>query len=54
MCTVTYQIAQGEDSTTSLAKQTAYNVSKLLDSLLKDYDNSLRPDFGGDYPLTGC
>jgi hypothetical protein len=28
-------------------KQAAYNVSKLLDSLLKDYDNSLRPDFEG-------
>ena len=36
-----------KDTATSLAKQTAYNVSKLLDSLLKDYDNSLRPDFGG-------
>ena len=45
--TVTYQ-AQGEPSSTSLAQQIAYNVSKLLDSLLKDYDNSLRPDFGGD------
>ena len=30
-----------------LANQTAYNVSKLLDSLLQDYDNSLRPDFAG-------
>ena len=29
--------------------QTAYNVSKLLDSLLQDYDNSLRPDFAGEY-----
>ena len=28
--------------------QTAYNVSKLLDSLLQDYDNSLRPDFAGE------
>ena len=37
-----------KDPATSLAKQTAYNVSKLLDSLLKDYDNSLRPDFGGN------
>ena len=31
-----------------LANQTAYNVSKLLDSLLQDYDNSLRPDFAGE------
>ena len=31
-----------------LANQTAYNVSKLLDSLLQDYDNSLRPDFAGN------
>merc|ERR1719320_937697 len=31
----------------SIANQTAYNVSKLLDNLLKEYDNSLRPDFGG-------
>ena len=28
-------------------KHGAYNVSRLLDSLLKDYDNSLRPDFEG-------
>ena len=28
--------------------QTANNVSRLLDSLLKDYDNSLRPDFWGE------
>ena len=27
--------------------QSVSNVSILLDSLLKDYDNSLRPDFGG-------
>ena len=27
---------------------TVSNVSILLDSLLKDYDNSLRPDFGGE------
>ena len=46
-CTVSYQ-AQEDLSSTSLAKQIAYNVSKLLDSLLKDYDNSLRPDFGGE------
>ena len=31
--------------------QTAYNVSKLLDSLLQDYDNSLRPDFAGEYGI---
>ena len=31
----------------SMAKQIAYNVSKLLDTLLEDYDNSLRPEFGG-------
>ena len=34
-------------SSSLLANQTAYNVSKLLDSLLQDYDNSLRPDFAG-------
>ena len=33
----------------ALANQTAYNVSKLLDSLLQDYDNSLRPDFAGKW-----
>ena len=33
--------------------QTAYNVSKLLDSLLQDYDNSLRPDFAGEYGIRG-
>ena len=43
---MTYQTKSADESNTSLAKQTAYNVSKLLDSLLKDYDNSLRPDFG--------
>ena len=32
--------------------QTVSNVSILLDSLLKDYDNSLRPDFGGDLWIT--
>ena len=26
---------------------TVYNVSHLLDSLLSNYDSSLRPDFGG-------
>lgn len=36
-----------EVSNVILANQTAYNVSKLLDSLLQDYDNSLRPDFAG-------
>ena len=36
-----------EVSNIILANQTAYNVSKLLDSLLQDYDNSLRPDFAG-------
>ena len=35
----------------SFKTQTANNVSRLLDSLLKDYDNSLRPDFWGG--LTG-
>ena len=35
----------------SFKMQTANNVSRLLDSLLKDYDNSLRPDFWGG--LTG-
>lgn len=35
-------------SSSLLANQTAYNVSKLLDSLLQDYDNSLRPDFAGE------
>ena len=37
-----------EVSNILLANQTAYNVSKLLDSLLQDYDNSLRPDFAGN------
>jgi hypothetical protein len=32
---------------TRLAHQIAHNVSQLLDTLLEDYDNSLRPDFGG-------
>ena len=32
--------------------QTANNVSRLLDSLLKDYDNSLRPDFWGEFGHT--
>ena len=32
----------------NIANQTAYNVSKLLDNLLQEYDNSLRPDFGGE------
>ena len=31
----------------NIANQTAYNVSKLLDNLLQEYDNVLRPDFGG-------
>ena len=38
----------GEISSSLLANQTAYNVSKLLDSLLHNYDNSLRPDFAGE------
>ena len=33
----------------SFKTQTANNVSRLLDSLLKDYDNSLRPDFWGGF-----
>merc|ERR1719422_2630624 len=41
----------GRSELQSLANQTAYNVSKLLDSLLQDYDNSLRPDFGGGHTL---
>ena len=32
----------------NIANQTAYNVSKLLDNLLQEYDNSLRPGFGGE------
>ena len=32
----------------NIANQTAYNVSKLLDNLLQEYDNVLRPDFGGE------
>ena len=28
--------------------QSVSNVSMLLDNLLQDYDNSLRPDFGGE------
>ena len=31
----------------NLTGQTVYNVSQLLDSLLSNYDNSLRPDTGG-------
>ena len=27
--------------------QAVYNVTKLLDGLLSNYDSSLRPDFGG-------
>ena len=34
---------------TSHTKHTVYNVSQLLDSLLSNYDNSLRPDLGGKY-----
>ena len=34
-----------------LANQTAYNVSRLLNNLLKDYDNTLRPNFGGPTTL---
>lgn len=29
------------------------NISNLLDNLLSGYDNSVRPDFGGKYVLTG-
>ena len=29
----------------NIANKTAYNVSKLLDNLLQEYDNSLRLDF---------
>ena len=42
----------GEISSSLLANQTAYNVSKLLDSLLHNYDNSLRPDFAGEHNTT--
>ena len=41
-----------EISSSLLANQTAYNVSKLLDSLLHNYDNSLRPDFAGENNTT--
>ena len=41
------QHQQPEHAHLSLAKQTAHNVSRLLDNLLKDYDNSLRPDLEG-------
>ena len=34
---------------TSHTNHTVYNVSQLLDSLLSNYDNSLRPDLGGKY-----
>ena len=36
---------------TSPTNHTVYNVSQLLDSLLSNYDNSLRPDTGGKYQL---
>ena len=36
----------------NIANQTAYNISNLLDNLLQEYDNSLRPDFGGEWLLT--
>ena len=41
-----------EISSSLLANQTAYNVSKLLDSLLHNYDNSLRPDFAGEHNIS--
>merc|ERR1719422_1221798 len=41
----------GRSELQSLANQTAYNVSQLLDNLLQEYDNSLRPDFGGGHTL---
>ena len=34
---------------TSHTNHAVYNVSQLLDSLLSNYDNSLRPDLGGKY-----
>ena len=34
---------------THQTNHTVYNVSQLLDSLLSNYDNSLRPDTGGEY-----
>ncbi|XP_023346187.1 gamma-aminobutyric acid receptor alpha-like [Eurytemora carolleeae] len=43
--------AESNKDLAKLANQTAYNVSKLLDNLLKDYDNNLRPDFGGPSTL---
>ena len=34
---------------TSHTNHAVYNVSQLLDSLLSNYDNSLRPDLGGKH-----
>ena len=42
---------QKDKSHDVLANQTAEYVSNLLNSLLKDYDNSLRPNFGGNHQL---
>ena len=47
--TVRKEGTEYEISSSLLANQTAYNVSKLLDSLLLNYDNSLRPDFAGEH-----
>ena len=29
----------------------AFNISRLLDNLLENYDNMLRPDFGGNITI---
>ena len=50
VATVSYSHhAQGAGG--NLTGQTVYNVSQLLDSLLSNYDNSLRPDTGGGYQV---
>ena len=40
--------ADYEISSSLVANQTAYNVSKLLNNLLLNYDSLYRPDFGGE------
>ena len=46
MATVSYTQSTKAKGNTSV--QSVSNVSSLLDSLLSNYDNSLRPDFGGN------
>lgn len=45
--------SSGLSSTWLTQSNSHANISNLLDNLLRGYDNSIRPDFGGEYRLKG-